>query len=66
VTKTAIDRGEISLDQLQRCLRDYVDSAALRSAWRDIASGGDGGHAHSAHVLSVWLRENAGRPRIRD
>jgi asparagine synthase (glutamine-hydrolysing) len=66
VTKSAIDRGEISLDHLQKYLQDYVDPHALRSAWEDIVSGGDGGHAHSAHVLTAWLRENAGRPRIED
>jgi asparagine synthase (glutamine-hydrolysing) len=66
VTKSAIDRGDISLERLKGDLEDYVDPDALSSAWLDIHSGGDGEHIHSAYVLSVWLRENAERPRVQD
>jgi asparagine synthase (glutamine-hydrolysing) len=66
VTKIAIDRGDINLKQLHKDLVDYIDPDALQNAWQDILSGGDGEHMHSAHVLSVWLRENAKRPRVED
>ena len=62
----AIDRGDINLEQLQKDLADYVDSDALQNAWQDILSGGNGEHMHSAHALSVWLRENAKRPKVPD
>jgi asparagine synthase (glutamine-hydrolysing) len=66
VTKSALDRGEIDLEQLRKDLAEYVDPDALQDAWQDMVSGGDGEHLHSAHVLSVWLRENAVRPKMAD
>jgi asparagine synthase (glutamine-hydrolysing) len=66
VTKIALDRGDIGLEQLQKDLADYVDPDALRDAWQDIMSGGDGENLHSAHILSVWLRDNARRPKPPD
>jgi asparagine synthase (glutamine-hydrolysing) len=65
-TKIAVDRGNIHLEQLQMDLADYVEPAALNNAWQEIMKGSNGAQLHSAHVLWVWLRENAGRPRIRD
>jgi asparagine synthase (glutamine-hydrolysing) len=66
VTRNALDRGDISLEQLRKDLADYVDPNALQNAWQDMLSGGDGEHLHSAHVLSAWLRENSGRPGTPD
>jgi asparagine synthase (glutamine-hydrolysing) len=64
VTKRATDQGDLDLTVLGEVLTDYVDSAALASAWQTFHEGGDAEQIHSAHILSVWLQEVAQRPVV--
>ncbi len=64
VTEQGHRRGELNIDRLQVALEDYVDSSALADAWREFREGGDAERIHSAHLLSVWLREAALRPVV--
>jgi asparagine synthase (glutamine-hydrolysing) len=64
VTRRALHRGSISLASLRDDLDGYIDPAKLEDAWREFQNGSDTGSIHSAHVLSVWLQENAKRPVV--
>jgi asparagine synthetase B (glutamine-hydrolysing) len=64
VTREASKRGVLSLSGMSKELAPYVDGAKLEHAWREFEGGGAGDPIHSAHVLSVWLRENATRPVV--
>ena len=64
VTRQALERGGLSIDRLQRDLHGLVDQAALTAAWGRFIGGGDAEQIHAAHILSVWLGENAHRPVV--
>ena len=64
VTRSALDRGELSLAGLTEGLGDYADSEAITGAWQRFAKGGDAAPIHSANILSIWLLENASRPIV--
>jgi asparagine synthase (glutamine-hydrolysing) len=64
VTAQAESRGELDISGLQVVLKDYVSPEALASAWQDFRSGRNTEAIHSAHVLSKWLQEMAGRPVV--
>jgi asparagine synthase (glutamine-hydrolysing) len=65
-TREAFTRGALSLPGTKKVLALYVDEVKLERAWRKFRGGGDVGQIHSAHVLSVWLQENATRPVVPD
>jgi asparagine synthase (glutamine-hydrolysing) len=62
LTRGAAERGQLEIQNLQATLSEYVDAENLTNAWRDFHEGGDAEKIHTAHVLSVWLRENSNRP----
>jgi len=62
VTKLAVNSGRLDLIGLRKTLTDYVDAAALSSAWQTFHHRGHSEQIHTAHVLSVWLQENLNRP----
>jgi asparagine synthase (glutamine-hydrolysing) len=64
VSKLAADNGQLSLAGLQAAVGNYVDSTALANAWRAFRNGDDAEMIHTAHILSVWLRENEKRPVV--
>jgi asparagine synthase (glutamine-hydrolysing) len=64
VTKRALHRSKLDIVDLDKGLRGYVDPVALAAAWKSFREGGDGERIHSAHVLSVWLKEFADRPVV--
>jgi asparagine synthase (glutamine-hydrolysing) len=66
VTREAIRRNMLSLQGLQDDLAGYVDSAPLAQAWHTFQSGSNTEPLHSAHALSIWLRENVHRPVVLD
>jgi asparagine synthase (glutamine-hydrolysing) len=66
VTREAAKSGALTLSGMSKELAPYVDRARLAHAWREFEDGGAADHIHSAHVLSLWLRENATRPLVPD
>jgi asparagine synthase (glutamine-hydrolysing) len=64
VTKQALQRGNLDLVDLDKGLMGYVDPVALAAAWKSFREGVDGERIHTAHVLSVWLKESANRPVV--
>jgi asparagine synthase (glutamine-hydrolysing) len=64
VTRQALERGSLSADRLRQDLYGFVDQTALETSWGRFIEGGDAEQIHAAHILSVWLRENANRPVV--
>jgi asparagine synthase (glutamine-hydrolysing) len=59
-----IRNGRASRESLEHSLENYVDPAALRTAWSAFASGGSALPVHSAYILSCWLEQSVTRPVV--
>ena len=55
-------RGSLSLKELARSLKGFVDPLALQRAWRLFEAGRRSDQVHLALVLSRWLEQNENRP----
>ena len=64
VTREAIERGSLTPHSLLDDLARFTDAQKLSDAWRTFEDGSDPMPLHSAHVLSIWLRENEDRPVV--
>ena len=64
VTKRAMRGGKLDIIGLEEGLMGYADPATLAAAWKTFREGGDAEKIHTAHVLSVWLKESSGRPVV--
>jgi asparagine synthase (glutamine-hydrolysing) len=64
VTRRAVERGQLALEDLTAGLAGYVDTGALETAWTTFLGGGDASPVHSAHVLYRWLRDAEHKPVV--
>ena len=66
VTRAALSRGDLDEKRLADTLGNYVDSAALSTAWHQFRENDDAEQLDLAYQLSVWLRTAAARPVVPD